>query len=645
MSNDAALVAIRAKLAESLSKVEIDLFGLRGIERFNFVAAVDNVASIVYDFWRRNGRAPAVLFNDGLPPTWKSALDSRAVYGINNLISPVTWTETQAVTWGGESAYGQTETVLNSRPAFNCKMWTHDGATVTYDVMRRDNQNAEILERVTEPLTGPYNSRFVYPTQSGPVYVNIPRSQFSGGVFQTWGVLLVALDHPEFVYATDEGLFLTMDGVAMIERSASYWLTRAIAGPVAGAADDAILYSVLGNGPVLRGLPNSLVEAMRRMEAAAKKESNPIMQLASFALLAVGFYFGASGVSGLLGGQFTIPNLSQTVNLASKFGVDTGELGPGLKLLGTLTGGGNLLDTISQPVNTAASAAPIMDDWSSAFGPGDWGPDPSSFIVTDAYLGDPFGSVPYEQFNTDFFGSIDVAPSEFSNADFYASLDFDPFTGALGEGQAAFSDVMGDWGPAPEAYDAGIMLAEQDDMLSHYMSGGVSAVQYAQSVGASPAVNAAAQIAMRQAGASPANVQASPQQAASAAQVAQQRAATSQNPADASIWSTAAQALNLYAQYQTIQAQQGRSPYGTMPTLPAGSPYSSGGIVRQPDGSISVRRADGTVTTIRPDGQALTTSSLDTISKFINENKTALMIGGAALVGVGLVFALRNRSR
>lgn len=636
MSSNAAREAIRSRLAESLAKVELDLFTREGARRFNYAAVTDNLTEIIYRFYTANGRAPSLIFNDGLPAAWKPALESRAVYGINNLISPVTWTSEQAVSGRGEAAYGQTETLLHSRMAFNCKMWARDGASVRYDLLR-PGVNGDVYESVTESLQGPYNSRFVFPTPAGPVYVNIPRDQFSGGVFQTWGLLLVVAEHPEFVYATDEGCFLTMQGVAMIERSASYYATRFIRGEQAGAADDAVLYSVLGDGPVMLGIPLQLAEMLRQMEIAAKKESNPVRQLASFALSAAGLFFGASGLSGLIGGQFTIPNLSASVNLASKFGIDTGQLGPSLKVIGALTGGDFSFTTAASSANTGSA---IMDDWAAYTGvAGDWGPDPSTLD----YGWSEYGWADWTHtLHAD--GMLPVA--ELSNEQFFSMLEVDPaqleITGQLSDAQGAFSDALGDWGPAPEAYDAGAILAEQEDMLSHYMTGYSSVMQYAAAAGVSPAVNAAAQVAMRQGGASPTSTRVAPQQAQQAAQVAQQRAATAP-PGESSIWQTAANMLNLYGQYQQIQARNGTGAVPSRVSIPAASSYSSGSLVRQPDGSVTIRRADGSMTTIRPDGQTMTTTSPDALNAFVSRYKWPIIAGGALLAVGGIVYAMSRR--
>jgi hypothetical protein len=170
--------------------------------------------------------------------------------------------------------------------------------------------------------------------------------------------------------------------------------------------------------------------------------------------------------------------------------------------------------------------------------------------------------------------------------------------------------------------------------------GPVSVTQYAAVAKATPQVAAAVQAANRQTGGAPSSTSTTPSQAARAASVAHQNAnqlVAAGNPAAASIWSTAGQVLSLYSQYQQIQARKQTG-------LPSSIRYPTNSTpVRQPDGSFSVRNADGTVTTIRPNGQTVTTPANVGLPGFLAQNKTALIIGGIAIAGVGLVLAMRNR--
>jgi len=97
--------------------------------------------------------------------------------------------------------------------------------------------------------------------------------------------------------------------------------------------------------------------------------------------------------------------------------------------------------------------------------------------------------------------------------------------------------------------------------------------------------------------------------------------------------------LSLYGQYQ--RQQQG--PTGTVPwktSLPA---TSTGSLVRQPDGSVTIRRADGSMTTIRPDGQTMTTTSPDALNAFVSRYKWPIIAGGALLAVGGIIYAMSRR--
>jgi hypothetical protein len=618
MSNDSAVrEKLRAILADKLAQVNLSLFTANGTQSFNFSAAADNLTEIFLRFWQQNQRMPALLFNDGLPPSWKPALEAHGLAGLNGLMSPVVWMARESVGFG-EANYGMVDLVPQSIYAFNCKLNPNPGVTTSYVTTDLYGENQI---NVTIPVDGPQNSRFVILDAQGlPHYTDIPRASFNAGAFQTWGLMLVAVEHPEFIYATDEGCMLTMEGVAMIERSASYWIARAISSPDLWPYADQMMRDHLGNGPVMLGIPSTLTDMLIKMEKQNAIMSNPIVMIAQWVLTFVGFYFGAAAASGLVGGAFTITNLTGTLSLASKFGLDTGQLSTALKVAGTLTGDAPLWQS---PGNS--TGAPIMSAGE------DWGPDPTLI-----------------NFDSDADWSIyidgDLAERslpEIDNAQFYSMLDVDPVTleysGEWTNAIDGFSEARGDWGPPPEAYNDAQILTEQNDMLSYYMNGGVSAVQYAAAAGASPAASAAAQVAMKAVGGSSTSTGATPQQIAAAAQVAQQKAQSSAGKEDATIWTTAAQLLSLYGKYQ------GNNTTVPMPTTVRAPSSVTGSLVRQPDGSISMQRSDGTVTTIRPNGSTATTNTMQQLSSFVSSYKVPLMIG-AGVIGLFAAISLA-RSR
>jgi hypothetical protein len=592
MSNDSAVRAkLREMLFDKLVKVELPLFTAQGTVNFNFSTAVDNLTDILFQFWQSNQRMPTLIFNDGIPPSWKSALESRPMSGINAILSPLVWATYNPSGDGSETVN------TNSLFLFNCKYNPKPGAVVNY---REDivTANGDIEQFYTDALTYPLNSRVVYQTPRGTnVYVNIPRADFTAGAFQTWGVLLVVLTHPQFVYATDEGLMLTPDGIGMIERSAAHWLARGLRGGPAWWGSDAVIAEKLGSGPVMVGIPQALVDKMQQFENQLRADDNFVRTLATWVLSFVGFYFGASAASGLIGGAFTIPNISGTLQLASKFGVDTGDIAPALKIVGALTGPGNLWQSQAQ-------SGVSMDDFA-----GDWGIDPTTI----------------EYSTVDMTGGLDL-----SNDAFYSMLEIDPVTIEYGAADA-FAGLTGDYGPPPEGYDSAAILAEQNSMLEYYMQGYVSPAQYVATVAASPAASAAVQTAIRAAGGNPASVQTTPQQIVQARQVAQQQA---QMQPGNNVWEIAANALTLYERYQRAQS----------PTGAASVRYPSvqTGIVRQPDGSISIPRADGTVTTIRPNGQTATTGTMAQLKNFVADN-SLLIAGAAGVLIVGAIVLSRRR--
>jgi hypothetical protein len=601
MSNDSAVRAkLRDMLAETLAKVTLPLFTAQGTVAFNFSDATENLTDILFRFWQANQRMPELIFNDGIPPSWKAALESRPMSGLNSVMSPLVWTTFTPSGDGSETV--NTQSLL----LFNCKYNPKPGVVVKY---REDiiTANGDIEQFYTDAITYPLNSRVVYQTPRGTnVYVNVPRSDFVAGAFQTWGVLLVVLTHPQYVYATDDGLMLSPDGIGMIERSAAHWLARGLRGGAAWWGSDAVIADKLGAGPVMVGIPQALIDKMQQFENQLRADDNFVRTLATWVFTFVGFYFGASAASGLIGGAFSIPNLSGTLQLVSRLGFDTGDASSALKIVGALTGPGNLWQS---PVQSGVS----MDDFS-----GDWGIDPTTIEYSTADLTESFEGVPF-----DFIGAL-------SNDEFYAILDIDPVDIEYGAADA-FANLTGDYGPPPEGYDSAAILAEQNSMLEYYMQGTVSPAQYVATVAASPAASAAVQTAIRAAGGNPSNPQTSPQQIVQARQVAQQQA---QMQPGNNAWEIAANALTLYERYQRAQS----------PTQASAVRYPSTqtGIVRQPDGSISIPRADGTVTTIRPNGQTATTGTMAQLKNFVADN-SLLIAGAAGVLIVGAIVLSRRR--
>jgi hypothetical protein len=623
LSNDAA---VKAKLAEllgaKLSAVEVPLYTANGVELFNFGIATQNVVGILFDFWKKHGRAPNLIFNDGLPEAWKPALAAEG--GEQGLLSPLAW----SYEWYGEGETRQVNTNIDSLYMFNCKMWAVD-APVTYSKITNVTDSSETVQTFSETLNGPVNSRVVYKGE----LVNIPRQYFTGGTFQTWGILLVALDHPEYVYATDEGCFLTMDGVAMLERSAAYWWNVGVAGAYGKKRDENLIWEKLGRGPVVRGIPNALIENLRKMFEKQQSTKQPLRLIIYLIVTFVGFYYGASAASGLVGGAFTISNLSGTLSLASKFGIDTGQVSSALKIVGALTGNVDLVDTVRNSAGT-----PIMDDFDF------WGAMDADSMPIDYGANLDFG---WDMADAGSYGVVDPTwdIGTVSNADFYSMLEVDPVTleygGDLSATQNAMSEVMGDWGPSPEAYNDAQILAEQNDMLSHYMNAPVSAVQYVSMAGSSPIVNAAAQVAMRAAGGSSTSPTTTPQTIARAQQIAQQQQLTASNTQDADIWSVAAKALQMYGQYQQQQyQQQARLPTTRTPQYPA---TTGGALTRQPDGSVTIRNADGSMTTIRPDGRTIQTGANSSLPQILADNKVWLIAGAAGLAALAILFIPSRR--
>lgn len=626
MSNDTAVRnKIRDTLRERFASLNLDLFTAYGPQSVNYadpsLNIAENCADIFFRFWKVNGRMPTVLFNDGVPPSWKSALERdpgyQAVFGF------YLWKDVYQL--GGEAHHGVDLLDVRSLMLFNCKLMPRPGLTAEYQYINRINADHETTETVIVPVDGPVNARTLQ-------YGAIPRHEFTEGAFQTWGTLLVVATHPHLVYATDEGLMLTMDGVGIIERSAAHWLSIALR--EFGLPGDDVIAAHLGEGPSMLGIPLALVDGVRKQMEAAKRAGYPLAMIAKWVMSFVGFYFGAAAASGLVGGAFTIPNLSGTLNLVSKFGVDTGNVATPLKIVGALTGDMNLSDTLS--------TGGTMDEWDF------WseiGINPESISGFDPSVSTSFDSM-------DFGAMTDAGafiPDDMGGYDLWADIGIDPTTiipfhdmtpdswwDASGDALSTVS--AGDYGPPPSIYDEVEIQASNNAAMAEALKGPVSPTQYAAAVSkASPAAGAAVQAAMKKAGASPTSTNVSPATAQRAAQIAQQQAAITGD----GIWGTASRILQLYGQYQQIQAQQGKAlPYGGLKYPSAGQ---QGNIVRQPDGSISIRNADGSISTVRPNGQTITTQPGQSLPEFLAKNKTLLIAAGVGIVAVVGILAMRER--
>jgi hypothetical protein len=624
MSNDAAVQEVlRRTIGEKLGSADLELFTANGRENFNFGAATENLTQILFRFWKAHGRMPNVIFNDGIPPSWRAALEKTPGL-MNAVFGYYKWLDTYRP-GEGENYSGVQEVDVRALMVFNCKLMPRPGVKASYQYINRISMDQELIETVTVDVIGPQHGRML---DIGAV----PRVDFLEGAFQTWGLLLIAITHPQYLYASDEGFMLTMDGVGMIERSPAHWLWVALHSEF-GLPDDATIAAQLGSGPFMIGIPATMVDSIRKEMQAAKRAGHPAMMIAKWVISMVGFYFGAAAASGLVGGAFTLPNLSGAVSLVNKFGIDTGNLSSILKVAGSLTGNVDFSSYLPQ----SGAAMDDYDLWA------DIGINPDTIVPFETAFPDfgdfgDFGAgvfVPDDLGGYDLFADIGISPDSVDSSFQYV---FDDSNWDVA--QDAMANVTGDWGPPAEDYNASEILAENNAALERAGGGPVSVTQYAAVAKATPQVAAAVQAANRQTGGAPSSTSTTPSQAARAASVAHQNAnqlVAAGNPAAASIWSTAGQVLSLYSQYQQIQARKQTG-------LPSSIRYPTNSTpVRQPDGSFSVRNADGTVTTIRPNGQTVTTPANVGLPGFLAQNKTALIIGGIAIAGVGLVLAMRNR--
>lgn len=656
MSNE--LDVISAKVTEALSQVApISLYsGVAGRPTsFDFVAAAPTISSKIYDFWAANKRTPALLFNDGMPPSWKDSL-YRDPAALNGLITFVTGTEYRIEVQGDLGPVQVASTV--GAAIFNCKLLASPGATWTYfdDALNRE---------VTISLSGAYNSRVL-----GPGRV-IPLDKFSVGAFQTWGLLMLAAQFPYTVFPSDDGFLITTDGVAILERTCAYWTQKIFAENLPGAGDESyissILKSTIGDGPHLSGIPYPIYEMLKQKYKDSGTWTKMAMKAAEIAIGLAGFAFGMSALAGLAGGAFTIPNLSSAVSMAGRFGVDTGNLGPALKVVGALTGDMNIADTFT---NSAAGASDMSfgfvdtwgstsfgDVWGAGLGEGwtdtavasdwaDWasgfsnfGENLSSSFTSTNFL-DPlanFSNIDYGNYGGDPWGFADIGasygPSYFDFGSFDAHTIFDDFFPVND-----YAVAVEGFGAAP-VYDAVAIQAENDAALAAAM-GPVSATQYAAAAKAAPAVASAATAALRSTGANPASTGATPQQVAAATQVARQQM-TQAPAAEKSIWEQALGLLGMYGQYQ-IAAQQATARQ-QIPTSGLQYPTAQQSVVRQPDGSITMRQPDGSLITVRPDGTTVQTAAGNSLPGFLAQNKTMLLIAGGALLAVGLAVAVSRR--
>lgn len=612
---DARAVLLQ-KMYEALSPNSIEIYGLLGKEQFNFSLAASNIADILFAFYEKNGRMPEVIFNDGMPKVFEPLRNQPDFKDI------VLWHRIYKQ-YGGPSGENQSiSDAIFTSPFLAVKVMLAPTTVTVEDNINYETGSSMLFEEV---ISGPRNSK--------PENVDWRSVEFAA--FQTWGVLIIAATNPEFLYATDEGIMLTRDGAKMVDRSLAYWLEDSLQPSGFGMFNQEITFTDFYTpGPVMMGVPFVIVDKLRQAIEASNRTRGHMKTfkfILSIVMSFVGFYFGASAMSGLVGGQFTIPNLTGTLNMAQKFGVDTGQLSTALKIVGLTTGN----DPFNTASNLSKGASMDADFWS------DIGINPDS--------------ISYDVSGMDFGGAGDfVAADYMSDPDFWNAIGIDPGSISYdldGLDSSMVNDLIsGDYGFAIEAfaqapaYDDVAIRAENDAALAQSM-GPMSATQYAAAAKASPSVATAAQAALKQAGASPNSVKATPAQASSAQQVAKQNATTAKLQGDtqsAGVWAAAGQLLKMYGDYQLADK---KIEMATGPKLPATTMYPSnpGSVTRQPDGSISIRNADGSISTIRPNGQTAVTPAGSSLPSFLTDKKVLLAAGAGLAVVTVIALASRRR--
>lgn len=337
-------------LGAQLQQLTLDLYGPHGRESVNLAAAAPNLAAKIQDFYTQNGRAPDLIFNDGKPPYYLAQLQSRPDFQRGTVIQYLTHVDQQG--YSGDPA----QIYVNMIPVFAVRVGAHGSFDTQQSVSYSEGDVQQIT--LTHNLDGAYNSRTA--SSWGASNANdppIPISLVQFGAYQTWAIALLAIDHPELLYASDQGFVLTPDGVIAIEKSLPHWaltLEPLIFGGVQSADVDAFY----GNGPVLYGVPYSIVSTLQSQFQARQKAGssilNSVVQLMGIAVSLAGFAAGGAALSGLVGGAFTLSNFSGALTMASKFGVNTGDLQIATKLIGLTTG--NI--SFSVPSSSTGGAMP-----------------------------------------------------------------------------------------------------------------------------------------------------------------------------------------------------------------------------------------------------------------------------------------------
>ncbi len=540
--------ALIAKLTEAFSKQNIEIITGDGTyENFNFGTCAPNVAKVLMPFWEKYGRMPNLIFNDGVPVSMAGALKA-----FPNWDSPIRFYKySNFDIWKGWDSWA------DAFPALSVAVKLHDG-TVTpsrlYDSFASWNE---------------------YPLDT-----------VEFGAAKTWQVLLLAYSYPDTLFATDEGIMVTPEGVNVLECSLPYFMSSISPGLLESESRE-----FWGAGPFLFGVPKDIVFAaigsyQKYEEFRDEQDKTTFMDVFSMLLSVISVYFAGLGFSGLMAGAFTIPNITGTLSLASKVGLDTGELGTALKLI-NLTQGDFSFD------NSEITGGAMED-----FG------DFDGIDFSDAF---------------DALDDYSLALDETNWGDVFDGVDFSDAGGFLNEWNA---DISATWSEN---------LVESWGDLEAWVTdaGPVSAGQFSTIAGAIPAVTSAASAVLKASGASP-TAPASPAQIQAAKTLAQSQATAATTPAAQTVWGQATQLLQLYGQYQLQAAQIERG----VP-LTRTSPTFANPVVRQPDGSVSVRNPDGTITTLRPNGSTGGLAALMTPQN--------LMIAGAVGVGFVALSMMRNR--
>ncbi len=586
MSAADALNVLKTKLHESLDQVNLDLYdGSNTPVNFNFGLCVDNLAGLLWPFYLANNRMPAVLFNDGVPPSAAASLKSQQpimvpfVLNLNTFNEPFT-----AVNIGDINTFLTSTTIPNVKVKLNGKTWHNYQGMQSGDPFYVD---------VNIPA-GWINTRHFDLVNIAPLEI------IDVGAYQTWAILLLIYSRPDLCFVSDDGILLYPKGIEVLENSMKYFMFRRTNGVIGGNVLN--IYDVAGSGPFLVGFPLKIIEVFNEQfqkQLAAESGFTPfLIEMAHIVLSAVGLYFGASALSGIVAGNFAIANLTSSLNLAKSFGINTGQLGTGLQLFNLTTGA----IASSVPVTTGAKNVDL-------FGPIDFSApiDPSYFDALGASSTLDFTGVDAALAN------ITIDPT-FDTASFSSAVD--------AFNQSASFDQLGVGLPTDLNVAAGL--------------GPVSTVQYAASVGASSSVASAASDAMNAVGGGDSTLTASSDQVATAAKTAANNSLTLSAAGDiggSTIWATASKLLSMYLQYQQVA---NKTPLPNRVTYP----NAVGQPVRQPDGSISILNKDGTISTVRPNGSVINSFANSDLPSFLSGN-TPLYIG-LGLLGVLLLMSRRR---